>query len=61
MWKGTIKGGNNMIFNIIKISILIICLIFIGWFAISYIDVLVHNLSGGSDNSWNMFNMLLGG
>lgn len=49
-----------MIFNIIKISILIICLIFIGWFAISYIDVLAHNLSGGSDNSWNMFNMLLG-
>lgn len=39
------------------INIILVC---IGaWFTVSFIDVLMHNLSGGTDASWNFFNILL--
>lgn len=31
------------------------CLGFIVWVGISYIDILAHNLSGGTDHVWNFF------
>lgn len=37
---------------------LIICLL---WFAISYIDIIVHNLSNSDYSRWNLFILVFGG
>lgn len=29
------------------------------WFGASYIDVIVHQFSGGTESTWNLFNILL--
>lgn len=40
--------------------IVIICIIFLAWFIISYVDVIMHNSSfnGGPALPWNMFKVL---
>lgn len=44
-----------------KIIMYVICILFLVWISISYLDICAHNLSGKSDASWNLFNIMLGG
>lgn len=41
------------------IIIEIIAILLIAWVAISFIDVHVHQCSGGTDAWWNFFNILI--
>lgn len=47
--------------NIIKKLLFSSCVLFVLWFVISYLDIVIYNLDGGSDHMWNMFYVLLGG
>lgn len=47
--------------NGFKITMYIICIMFLIWFSVSYIDICAHNLSGQTDSSWNLFNMIMKG
>lgn len=48
------------IIKIIEILVIIVMISFVGWFAISYIDVLMHNLTPHYEYpSWNLFTLLL--
>ena len=47
--------------NGFKVTMYAICVGFLVWVSISYIDIIAHNLSGQSDASWNIFNMLMKG
>lgn len=47
--------------NGFKLTMYIICIGFLIWFSVSYIDICAHNLSGQSDSCWNLFNIMLGG
>lgn len=47
--------------NGFKLTMYIICIGFLIWFLVSYIDICAHNLSGQSDASWNLFNMIMKG
>lgn len=45
-----------MIIKTIKIFFIIVMLFFIGWFGLSYLDVVVHNLTPGYEYPWwNIF------
>lgn len=49
----------NMI-KFIEFILALIAFVFIVWFAISYIDIVAHNLSKGSElPSWNIIRILL--
>ena len=37
-----------------------VSMFFIAWFVISYIDIITHNLSGGTNWKWNLLVLLLG-
>ena len=44
----------------IEFILALIAFVFIVWFAISYFDIVAHNLSKGSElPSWNIFKILL--
>ena len=44
----------------IEFILALIAFVFIVWFAISYLDIVAHNLSKGSElPSWNIFKILL--
>jgi hypothetical protein len=47
--------------NGFKVTMYVICEMFLMWFLVSYIDICAHNLSGHSDAGWNIFNMLMKG
>jgi len=52
--------GVNMIIKWLKIFSLFIMIGFIGWFTISYVDVVIHNLTiGYKYPSWNLLALLM--
>ena len=67
--KGTKEKGENKMWDfadvitVIYLSLRIIfrlaCVLFILWCAVSYADVLAHNLSSGEIASWNFFNVFI--
>lgn len=47
-----------MIKNIIKGLFYGSCILFVSWFVISYLDIVLFNLEGGSSSHWwNLFNL----
>ena len=53
------RGKESKTMRIITGTIFTISIIACAWFAVSYIDILAHNLSSGTLASWNFFGMLL--
>lgn len=51
----------DIIIKICEIIVIIILIGFLGWFIVSYIDILAHNLNtdGYTYPKWNFFVMLL--
>lgn len=50
----------EMIKKIIFVIWVVICLVLIGWFIVSYADVCIHNLTHGYEYpSWNFFTFFL--
>ena len=46
--------------KVIKVILLSIMIGFLGWFAICYLDVVIHNLTPGYEYPWwNMFAIML--
>lgn len=47
--------------NGLKVTMYVVCIMFLVWASVSYIDICAHNLSGHSDAGWNIFNMIMKG
>lgn len=43
--------------KVIKVISYTVCILFLVWFFVSYLDIVAHNLSGGQDHVWNFFNL----
>lgn len=46
--------------KIIKALFRSVIFIFLFWFIVSYIDIVIYNLDGGSDHMWNLFYIVMG-
>ena len=56
-----IRIGKHYQLNVVKFIrfiVVIVCVLFLLWFAISYCDVLWHQCNGGTSHVWNAFNII---
>lgn len=59
--KRNIKRKIKKVKDIVSGIIFAISILFCAWILISYIDIMAHNLSGGTDNPYNYFVMITKG